>query len=49
VPPPYDGVDRPYSASRGGFLTVTYAPDRTLTCQFFSQGGEGLYKYTFKP
>lgn len=48
VPPPYDGVDRPYSASRGGFLTMTYQPDRTLTCQFFSQGGEGLYKFTFR-
>jgi alkaline phosphatase D len=49
VPPPYEGVGRPYSASRGGFLTMTYSPDRTLTCQFFSQGGEGLYKYTFAP
>jgi phosphodiesterase/alkaline phosphatase D-like protein len=49
VPPPYDGVDRPYSASRGGFLTVTYKPDRTLTCQFHSQAGEPLYQHTFRP
>jgi hypothetical protein len=48
VPPPYDGVDRPYSASRGGFLTMIYQPDRTLSCQFFSAQGEALYRHEFK-
>jgi alkaline phosphatase D len=48
VPPPYDGVDRPYSASRGGFLTMIYKGDRTLSCQFFSTKGEPLYEYVFK-
>lgn len=47
VPPVYVGVDRPYSASRGGFLTITYQPDRTLTCQFFSMDGQPLYEHTF--
>src|SRR5262249_15123011 len=37
VPPPYEGVDRPYAASRGGFLAVDYRPDRTLTFEYFSQ------------
>lgn len=49
VPPPYEGVDRPYSASRGGFLAINYEPDRTLSLQFFSQEGEGLYRYVFRP
>jgi alkaline phosphatase D len=49
VPPPYDGVDRPYSASRGGFLTMIYKPDRPLSCQFFSTKGEPLYEHIFRP
>jgi phosphodiesterase/alkaline phosphatase D-like protein len=49
VPPPYEGVDRPYSASRGGFLTVQYQPDRTLSCQFFSEEGEALHQHVFRP
>jgi phosphodiesterase/alkaline phosphatase D-like protein len=49
VPPPYDGVDRPYSARRGGFLTIIYQPDRTLSFQYFSMGGEPLYKHVFRP
>jgi alkaline phosphatase D len=48
VPPPYEGIDRPYSASRGGFLTMTYQPDRTLSCQFFSVTGQPLYQCTFR-
>jgi phosphodiesterase/alkaline phosphatase D-like protein len=48
VPPMYEGVERPYSASRGGFLTVRYLPDRTLSCQFYSMGGEPLYETTFR-
>jgi alkaline phosphatase D len=47
VPPPYDGVDRPYSASRGGFLTIAYQADRKLSLQFFSAQGEGLYRHEF--
>jgi phosphodiesterase/alkaline phosphatase D-like protein len=49
VPPPYEGVDRRYSASRGGFLEVIYDRDGTLSCQHFSQGGEPLYRYVFQP
>jgi phosphodiesterase/alkaline phosphatase D-like protein len=48
VPPPYDGVDRPYSASRGGFLTIKYDPSRALNFQFFSVKGEGLYEHTIR-
>jgi hypothetical protein len=48
VPPAYEGVERPYSASRGGFLTVSYSPDRTLKCEFYSMDGKPLYQYTFK-
>jgi hypothetical protein len=47
VPPNYENVERPYSASRGGFLKVSYAPDRTLSCQFHSSVGEPLYLYRF--
>jgi alkaline phosphatase D len=48
VPPPYEGVDRPYSASRGGFLTIMYRPDRTLSFQYYSVQGEPLYKHTLR-
>jgi phosphodiesterase/alkaline phosphatase D-like protein len=48
VPPPYDGVDRPYSASRGGFLTIKYDPSRALNFQFFSVKGEPLYEQTIR-
>jgi alkaline phosphatase D len=48
VPPPYDGVARPYSASRGGFLTIRYQPDRTLSLQFISTGGQPLYRHVFR-
>jgi phosphodiesterase/alkaline phosphatase D-like protein len=48
VPPPYDGVDRPYSASRGGFLTIKYDPSPKLNFQFFSVKGEGLYEHTIR-
>lgn len=49
VPPPYDGVDRPYSASRGGFLSIAYNSDRTLTFQFYSVNGEALYQKVLGP
>ena len=49
VPPPYEGVDRPYSASRGGFMSIIYQPDRTLSFQFFSMDGKGLYQHVFRP
>jgi len=48
VPPPYDGVARPYSASRGGFLTIQYDPAKTLNFQFFSVKGEALYEHTVR-
>jgi alkaline phosphatase/alkaline phosphatase D len=48
VPPDYEGVDRPYSASRGGFLTVTYNPDRTLSCEYFSVDGKPLNRTEFR-
>ncbi len=49
VPPIYEGVERPYSASRGGFLSVRYAPkDRSLAIQFNSMKGESLYQKLFK-
>lgn len=50
VPPMYDGVERPYSASRGGFMSVRYAPDdRSLSFDFYSVSGEPLYQRVFKP
>ena len=43
VPPLYDGVGRPYSASRGGFLSARYQPsDRSLTVAFHSMTGDLL-------
>ena len=49
VPPPYEGVERPWSASRGGFLSIAYQPDRTLTLRFHSMAGESLYQKVFSP
>ena len=48
VPPDYEGVDRPYSASRGGFLTITYNPGRTLSCEYFSVTGQSLNRTEFR-
>jgi alkaline phosphatase D len=43
VPPMYEGVERPYSASRGGFVSVRYQPtNRSLTVAFHSMKGELL-------
>ncbi len=47
IPPEIKDVDRTYAASRGGFVGVTYEPDRTLTFQFYSVGGEPLHKHRF--
>jgi alkaline phosphatase D len=50
VPPiteTHQGVTQPYSAARGGFLTVTYDPDRSLTFEFFDQTGNALYRRSF--
>ena len=50
VPPiteAHRGVTQPYSASSGGFLTVTYDPDRSLTFDFFDQTGNALYQRRF--
>jgi len=50
VPPLYEGVERPYAASRGGFLSVRYRPDdRSLTMQFHSMQGEPLYQKVLLP
>jgi len=50
VPPLYDGVERPYSASRGGFLRVRYQPnDRSLAMEFHSMKGEPLYRKVLTP
>ena len=48
VPPDYEGVDRPYAASRGGFMRIAYATDRTLTFEHFSMDGAPLYEYVLK-
>ncbi len=50
VPPiteAHEGVTQPYSASTGGFLTVSYDPDRSLTFEFFDETGNALYRRTF--
>ena len=48
VPPLYDGVDQPYSASRGGFMQVLYQPEgRSLTFDFYSTDGQALYRKSF--
>ncbi len=48
VPPLYEGLERPYSASRGGFLSVRYQPtDRSLTVTFHSMKGELLNSTVF--
>lgn len=49
VPPLYDGVERPYSASRGGYLRVHYQPsDRSLTVEHRSVAGKPLYQRVFQ-
>jgi phosphodiesterase/alkaline phosphatase D-like protein len=51
VPPiteAHRGVTQPYSGSRGGFLTVTYQTDRTLTFEFFDQNGTSQYRRVFQ-
>lgn len=50
VPPLYEGVERPYAASRGGFLSVRYQPeDRSLVCNFHSMSGESVYRKVVLP
>ena len=49
VPPLYDGVEQPYSATRGGFMGVLYQPnDCSITFNFYSVTGEPLYQRIFK-
>jgi len=49
VPPLYDGVEQPYSARRGGFMSVLYQPnDCSITFEFYSVIGEPLYQKVFK-
>jgi alkaline phosphatase D len=48
VPPLYEGVERPYAASRGGFVSVRYQPtDHSLTVAFYSMQGELLNSTVF--
>ena len=47
VPPPYEGVDRTYGASRGGFMRISYRDDRSLTFEHFSMDGAPLHKQVF--
>ena len=50
VPPiteAHAGITQPYAASTGGFLTVNYQPDRTLTFDFYNQSGDLLYQRSF--
>ncbi len=48
VPPLYEGLERPYAASRGGFLSIRYQPnDRTLTISHHSIKGEILDSTVF--
>ena len=49
VPPGIEDVERPYAASRGGFMSVTYKPDRTLAFDFYSTTGQALYQKVFWP
>jgi alkaline phosphatase D len=50
VPPNYEGVERPYAASRGGFLSGRYEPTaRTLSITFHSTSGAALYQKVFQP
>jgi alkaline phosphatase/alkaline phosphatase D len=51
VPPivdPFIGIERPYSASKGGFLTMVYRPDKTLACEFSDDQGRLLYRYVLQ-
>ncbi len=50
VPPIYEGVERPYSASRGGFMSVRYAPEnQSLSFTFHSMEGKPLYEKVLLP
>jgi phosphodiesterase/alkaline phosphatase D-like protein len=50
VPPIYDGVLRPYSASRGGFLSIRYQPnEQSLDFVFHDTKGQPLYNKKFAP
>lgn len=52
VPPlsAYPGVERPYSASRGGFMAIRYRPEnRALSFEFFSMAGQPLYQKVITP
>lgn len=49
VPPLYEGVQRPYSASRGGFMGIRYQPEeRRITFDFYSMDGQPLYQKEFQ-
>jgi phosphodiesterase/alkaline phosphatase D-like protein len=51
VPPiegPFVGIERPYSASKGGFLTVTYLVPGAIRFEFFNAVGNLLYQREFQ-
>ena len=49
IGPEFEGVTQPYAASIGGFLTVSYRPDRTLTFAFYDAKGKEVYRRAFAP
>lgn len=49
VSPDFTGVEQPYAASKGGFLTVSYSEDRTLAFEFYGETGLPFYAVTFEP
>ena len=42
-------VTQPYAAAIGGFLTVTYRVDHTLTFEFFDQQGKRVHQSVQRP
>ena len=42
-------MTQPYAAAIGGFLTVTYRVDRTLTFEFFDEQGKRVYQSVQRP
>lgn len=50
VPPiteAHKGVTQPYAKSSGGFLTVEYQPDGSLSFEFFDPDGKSSYRRAF--
>lgn len=47
IPPGFEGVERPYAARRGGFMSIAYQPDKSIRFVFHSTTGEPLYEQRF--